>query len=554
MSYNENDWDKEHLLSFPINVKAVIAHMRQDMRDDWFPDPLSYNDLFEKADDLREVLMELLLEGNGRYEGNLRNLCNIPKKGLGIRYSLETDFYDRFIYQAICSFLIPFFDPLLSPRVLGHRYNKKRTKEKYLFKSRIELWQTFEGVTYTAITSSKALMATDVLNYFENISIDKVKESFELLIPQVKANGAEKLKIRNAINTLCELLCKWGFSKFHGLPQNRDPSSFIANVMLNSIDQKMVVLGYDYYRYVDDIRIICPDISSARRSLIELIGALRTIGMNINSSKTKILTSDSDKDLVAEFFPSLDDRSITIDNMWKSRNRRIIARSAKYIHAMIKDCIERQETQSRQFRFAVNRLIKLVDANVFDVHSSLGEELLDMIISTFIDHPASTDQYCRLICALQPLDKHFEKITDFLCDHDSAIHSWQNYHIWLTLAYHNFKSDQLIETACERLNLISNDPEVAAVFIYLSCIGETEKLIPVISQFDASWPNRHQRSFLLATKDLPQDSLKKIVEKLTIKLRNTARRATPHYYNNRPLAERKFPKIVDLYDEVTTYD
>ncbi|MCF5032482.1 RNA-directed DNA polymerase, partial [Pseudomonas syringae] len=249
--------DPLELLAFPIDIDAVLQHLKQDMRDDWFVDVLQHQDLFSNKLQLHDTLKSLLLEENGRYLGCERQAYDIPKKGLGIRYSLETDFYDRFIYQAICSYLMPFYDPLLSHRVLGHRHNKKRLSERYIFKSRIDLWKTFEGVTKTALSNDQSLLVTDLINYFENISLSAISTSFEIMLEKVSASGPEKTLIRNAIHTLCTLLARWGYNERHGLPQNRDASSFIANVVLNSVDQNMVALGYDYYRYVDDIRIIC---------------------------------------------------------------------------------------------------------------------------------------------------------------------------------------------------------------------------------------------------------------------------------------------------------
>ncbi|WP_219625473.1 hypothetical protein, partial [Vibrio parahaemolyticus] len=86
----------------------------------------------------------------GNYESGDRALYDVPKRALGLRYTLETDFYDRFLYQAICTYLIPYFDPLLSNRVFSHRFNK-HGKKKYLFKHRIELWNTFENLSYVAL-------------------------------------------------------------------------------------------------------------------------------------------------------------------------------------------------------------------------------------------------------------------------------------------------------------------------------------------------------------------------------------------------------------------
>lgn len=545
----------EDLLAFPIDVRAVLAHMKQDMRDDWFPDPIEHRDLYSNIGDLKRVILSELVEGNGLYEGNYRHLCDIPKKGLGIRYSLETDFYDRFVYQAISSFLIPYFDPLLSPRALGHRYNARREKEKYLYKPRIELWQTFEGVTYTAISSKQALLATDVLNYFENISIDLIRQSFESMLPNVKATGPEKSRIRNAITSLCLLLERWCYSERHGLPQNRDPSSFIANVVLNTIDQRMVELGYDYYRYVDDIRIVCTDDNAARKSLIELINQLRTVGMNINSSKTKILNSASTSETIAEFFPTSDDRSVAIDNMWKSRSRRIVARSAVYIAEMIKDCINDKVTQSRQFRFAVNRLIQLVDARLFDLQSRVARELVDLIIQSLPEHPASTDQYARLLGALAPNSQALGQVSRFLADSRTAIHSWQNYHLWLVLARHKFKSAYILSYAEERISQDILSPEVSAIFIYLACVEEQAHLARAAEKFSGKWPFRHQRHYLLAAKFPDQETQKNVGFQLGVKLKNTAKRAAPYFSAQQfPLIDREAPTIAELYDQISSYD
>lgn len=449
---------------------------------------------------------------------------------------------------------MPFFDPLLSPRVLGHRYNKRRKKEKYLLKPRIEMWQTFEGVTYTAITGNHSLLATDLINFFENITVGIIRTSFESLIPCIDASGPEKLRIRNAISSLCELLRRWGYSDQHGLPQNRDPSSFVANVVLNAIDHRMVDLGHDYYRYVDDIRIICPDIDSARRAMIVLVGELRTVGMNINSSKTKILTSGTTAEELSEFFPYSDDRSIAIDNMWRSRGRRVITRSAHYIAELLRDCIAKQETQSRQFRFAVNRLLHLIDANIFDIQSTLASDLLALIIDTLAEHPASADQYCRLINALDPPAESLDRVADFLCNDDAAMHPWQNYHLWLTLARRKYKSDCILDAATNRMHAKLQSPETSAIFIYLACVDEHRRLLPLVPLFDASWSYRHQRYFLLATLRLERGDLTSIIHKLGSKLKNTAKRAGPHLNaEGQPLAEREAPSLLELYDEISAY-
>jgi len=546
--------ERIEILAFPIDVPSVLKHLYRDMRDDWFEDVLQHRDLFASKQALQDVLHDVLLEGNGRYSASKRNVCDIPKKGLGVRYALETDFYDRFIYQAICSYLIPFYDPLLSPRVLGHRYDKRKRSEKDLFKGRIELWQTFEGVTKTALKNNQALFATDLINYFENITTDSIRTAFEDVIPQIKASGPEKVLIRNSINTLCELMAHWGYSERHGLPQNRDASSFVANVVLNSVDQEMVRQGFDYYRYVDDIRIICNTPRSARRAAATLISQLRTVGMNINSAKTKILTVESSTTDISEFFPGSDDRTLTIDSMWRSRSRRVIIRSTKYIFQLLQECIDSKQTQSRQFRFAVNRLIQIVEAGIFDVRDEIATQLKSLLIESLEDHAVSTDQYCRLLSILGLSLDELEKIEQFLCDHERSIHSWQNYQLWLILARGRHKTANLFALAKRRIENDITCPEVAAIFIYLRCVGEASFLEGIATSFRSTWPYYHQRNYLLATSESDRNLIKPVVAHLGPKLKGTVTRARSHFLDDVPLVERERTPMLRLYDELNPYD
>ncbi|ABM39221.1 RNA-directed DNA polymerase [Polaromonas naphthalenivorans] len=555
MSDHEDLWGAEGILGFPINCNAVLAHLKQDMRDDWFFDAIQYKDLLSTKKDLKSTLSHLLLEGNGSYTGDNRIVYDIPKKGLGIRYALETDFYDRFIYQAVCSYLIPFFDPLLSHRVLGHRYNKNRLEEKYLFKNRIELWKTFEGVTYTAFRDKKALLATDLINYFENITTEKIKEAFESKLPNIHASGKEKLKIRNAITTLCDLLVKWSYSEKHGLPQNRDSSSFIANMVLNDIDHEMKRRGYDYYRYVDDIKIICDSPRHARKILSELIKELRKVGMNINSSKTKVLTAEEKPDVLAEFFPNTDDRSTAIDNMWRSKSRRVITRSVPLICEMLKECIDKKESQSRQFRFAVNRLSMLVEAEIFDVKSEIAQSLVKIITDTLEEQPASTDQYCRILSILDLDPESLLEIEKYIANDARSIHQWQNYHLWFMLAKKKYKSDLLTMAAKDRIRNTPLSAEIPAIFIYLYCTEGSDAIKEFIPLFSNDWPYQHKRHLLFAAKNLSKEDLRPLVDHISTKIKTTIQRASPYFLSDgTPLLSIEKVNLFELYDNVNPYD
>jgi hypothetical protein len=547
-------WEKGQALGFPIRFDLVLKHLRQDMRDDWYFDCLQYDDLFKNPQEAKRIVISLLQEWNGVYRGTRSVVRNIPKKGYGERYGLETDFFDRFVYQAICSFLIPFYDKLLCHRVLSYRYDPAPQNPKYLFKNKIDRWFTFEGVTLTFVRSKRHLLVTDLSNFFENISRAQVTAALEKAIPEIRATGPEKLQIRNAINTLDRLLEQWTFSRDHGLPQNRDASAFLSNILLSFVDREMVRKGYDYYRYVDDIRILADTEIQARRALQDLIRELRKVGLNINASKTEILPPDVAPKTLTTYFPSQDSSTIAINQMWQSRSRRIVTRSVAYIFDILTQCITAGETQTRQFRFAVNRVAQIVDSGLFDVGDALSTTLLDTLSRSLSEHAVSTDQYCRLIATLDRDGRCLPALEGFLLAEEGAIHDWQNYNIWMLLGSRRHRSDKLLELADRKLREDVRSGEAAAILIWLRCVGEPEPIGRCIQCF-GDLPYQNARYFLIASSVLSEDKLEPLHGHVPICLRGTGPRAE-RYKNEEglPFAIRERPDLLNLVDEVSEYD
>lgn len=547
-------WETGQALGFPIHFDLVLKHLRQDMRDDWYFDCLQYNDLFKNPNDAKRIIISLLQEWNGVYSGTRSVVRNIPKKGYGERYGLETDFFDRFVYQAICSFLIPFYDRLLSHRVLSYRYEPAPQDPKYLFKNKIDRWFTFEGITLTFVRSNRYLLVTDLSNFFENISRAQITKALERVIPDILATGPQKLQIRNAIATLDRLLEQWTFSRDHGLPQNRDASAFLSNILLSIVDGEMAKKGYDYYRYVDDIRILADTEVQARRALQELIRELRKIGLNINASKTEILQPELSTQLLANYFPSQDSSTIAINQMWQSRSRRIVTRSIAYIFEILTTCIAAGDTQTRQFRFAVNRVAQIVDSGLFDVGDALSVTLLDTLSRSLSEHAVSTDQYCRLIATLDRDGSCLQALEAFLVDEEGAIHDWQNYNIWMLLGARRHRSDDLVALANRKLREDIRTGECAAIMIWLRCVGETATISQYIEKFSVL-PFQNARYLLIASSGLPVEELTPLYGQVPTNLKGTGARVERHTNEDGlPFSVRERPHLLNLVDEVSEYD
>ena len=547
-------WEKGQALGFPIQFDLVLKHLRQDMRDDWYFDCLQYDDLFNNPDEAKRIVLSLLEEWNGVYFGTRSVVRNIPKKGYGERYGLETDFFDRFVYQAICTFLIPYYDSLLSHRVLSYRHDPAPQNSKYLFKNKIDRWFTFEGVTLTFARSNQHLLVTDLSNFFENISRAQIIAALEMAIPDIVATGHEKLHIRNAIGTLDRLLGQWTFSRDHGLPQNRDASSFLSNILLASVDREMANKGHDYYRYVDDIRVLADTEIHARRALQDIIRELRKVGLNINASKTEILPPDVSREKLFDYFPSQDSATTAINQMWQSRSRRIVTRSIEYIFAILTSCIEAGDTQTRQFRFAVNRVAQIVESGLFDIGDALSATLLDTLSRSLSEHAVSTDQYCRLISTLDRDGQCLPALEEFLLAEERAIHDWQNYNIWMLLGSRRHRSDRLVDLADRKLRKDMRSGEAAAILIWLRCVNETALIRRCIEEF-SELPYQNARYLLIASSVLHKDDLKPLHGHVPICLKGTGPRAE-RYTNEEgiPFAKREAPDLLNLVDEVSEYD
>ncbi|MBY8201638.1 RNA-directed DNA polymerase [Vibrio fluvialis] len=546
--------EQENLLTFPIDIGVTLKHLRQDMKDDWFYDVVRYEDLLSNGKDLLKILANNLEINHGIYKSGTKIAYDVPKRALGLRYTLETDFYDRFLYQAICTFLIPYFDPLLSNRVFSHRFNKHGSS-RYLFKHRIELWNTFENLSYLGIVDNKTLLVTDLLNYFEQISIESIENAFVSMIADIKASGAEKSTIRSAISTLTALLKKWCYNERHGLPQNRDASSFIANVVLNSVDSYMVSKGYDYFRYVDDIRIICSDEMEARRALNDLIFQLRKLGLNINSKKTIILNKKSEN--IQEFFPSKDDTMTLIDTMWRSKSKKVIARSIPVLFEFLQKQIDEGETQSRPFRYCINRFKTLISSNLFDSKSVLANDIADLLIKELYKQPVSTDQFCKLLMDLDLKDAQNNAIVEYITNENIAIYGWQNYHLILLLAYKKFVSDRLILHCKSLIKQRVESPEVPACFIYLSSIGHEFEVENFINDFQESWPYQHQRFFLISLQNASKQKMSPLINKIDFRISGTIHRLKSNKkFKNETIYLKEFnsTSIDEIYDEISPYE
>jgi hypothetical protein len=74
--------------AFSPDIAEVVRQLKQDLKDDWYPDSLGYEDAL-KPDVAAELLTGCFQKNHGLYVPDDRTELNIPKKGFVLRYSLE---------------------------------------------------------------------------------------------------------------------------------------------------------------------------------------------------------------------------------------------------------------------------------------------------------------------------------------------------------------------------------------------------------------------------------------------------------------------------------
>ncbi len=530
-----------------FEADQLARQLRTDQQDDWFPDPLSFNDMVS-GDSLATKFADNLSKHQGRYAPTNRNLFNVPKANLTLRYALETGLTDRALYHGLTLFLMRFYDPLIPWNVFNHRVELKDTKNGSPFKPAIPSWKDFIGSARSALPLDGVLLSTDISNYYEHIDISQLRTTLLDLLPQVEATAVEKAQIRARIDLLLTNLSSWAYTDKRGLPQNRDASSFLANLYMQPVDKLMREKGYadTYFRYMDDIKIVCVDRFHARRALKDLILALRELHLSVNSKKTEICDGAVAKghDGVLSEGPEVVQY---LDVMWRTKAREPILRSIPQLKQLTLDLIDREEADSREFRFCINRLVKLALCQDLHVPAEFFVELTAAMIKGLITSPAATDKLTEYLAAVSTTDDDLERVAQYLRERDKAIYGWQNYRLWMLLGYKGHRSNELMDCARAIIEGTDDNSTRAGASVYAGSTGTHEDRVVIAERFGTLSSFLGQRSALVAVHELPfeatirehigphvRDDLKGVYREL--------RRSCGTYYNS--------PKRIPLTDLV----
>jgi len=330
-----------------------------DSRDDFVTDPVGHSDFASNLQDRLSHLVQEVL--NQRYRP--RNLLeiDIPKSGLSVRPGNVLPIEEAILLHTMVYLLAPLLDKKLDRAVYSYRLHpewekrvKKRNslfrevevkvpflKERTIrtispFEAWYERWPAFESDAYHAYTTEgyTHLTKTDITAYFENIDLRLLEAQIRSLL---------KREENKTIQLLFRILESWtrstsaGTSVGRGIPQGSNVSSFLANLYLVPLDRAMMQFcrthDAKWFRYVDDVKVFTKSKADAREVVFIINESLRALHLNLQGSKTEVLSGDQLKKELDN--SDLDNIGSAFDKVQKMGPRR--RSNAKKITSALKD-------------------------------------------------------------------------------------------------------------------------------------------------------------------------------------------------------------------------
>ena len=377
-------------------LTKAFAQVRADAKDDFLPDLIGYRDY---STNLNERLA-MLLQDVRTYQPSSLLSFEVPKSPYSSRPGSYLQIDDRIVYQALVGGIASLLDNHLEPRDVVFGFRVAKNPRSRLIEHNVNRWLDMRKTLRSKRSEFSYLVQTDLVGYFEHIDHRMLKTDLESL-------GVKK----PITDLLARLLAPWQTSPGHGLPQNTEPSSILANFYLNPIDKAMIRAGFRYFRFMDDMYVLSNSKLETKRALQLLTKACRERRLFLNSRKTEVIEGAH----IDEFLLEDNDHRLNIDYLIAVEN---IAQAESLLHNQIGKLGRKGNIDERELRFLLNRLRRTKDPVL--VKRSLG---------LFEDYPHLSDQisqYLSVFVSQRPTIQ--SRIFSFLSS-DANIYPWQE--MWL---------------------------------------------------------------------------------------------------------------------------
>jgi hypothetical protein len=286
-----------------LNFDLALVNCHKDFLGDWHRDPWGWPE-FDWVVTTRPEMLAARLNATGTKRVAK---VDVPKENFATRPAIVMDPVDRLIYQALVDRVSVTLSRDMAPWAFGWRLPRDQPDSGRYVPNRDE-WSWYRARLGRLSARYQAALVTDVVSFFASIPIDRISESV-----QVRSRGEVTSRLTN-------LLAGWGnVVGRSGLPQRCFASSLLANTYLRPVDDEVQRHAPVHdgrtsaARWMDDIWVFAHDVGDLRRTQLAIEAAMREIGLNIGSGKTKVLEGDGVSTAVATMEHSAVDEGLALD-------------------------------------------------------------------------------------------------------------------------------------------------------------------------------------------------------------------------------------------------
>ncbi|MEO0115867.1 MAG: CRISPR-associated endonuclease Cas1 [candidate division WOR-3 bacterium] len=224
---------------------------------------------FNEEEYAKNLEQELKAE---RYEPTPNRAFRIKKKGAGDRIVEQLSFKDLVVQQYLLRTIKPIFERFFEPESIGFRKGLSREKAIALVKQAIK-----DGFQY--------VIESDIADFFPSVDLNILNCLLEFYLP--KYDTVLKNLLSKSIRNGYVLDGKF-YPRSKGLAQGSPLSPILANLYLDSFDEKTQQWQVRLIRYADDFVILAKTRQEAETVLSKSESYLSELGLKLNLRKTAI--------------------------------------------------------------------------------------------------------------------------------------------------------------------------------------------------------------------------------------------------------------------------
>lgn len=338
-----------------LHFGRAYSNCHDDLYGDWYRDPWAWPEMKWVVRKRPDLLAARLNSDHIATAGYV----DVAKENFATRPAIVLDPVDRLIYQALVDRESMKLVGAVPPWAFVGRLHRKNPRPG-IYPRKSE-WDNYRDRLHLLVSRYRVVLKTDIVSFFSSIPIDPLVEHVQVQVGGGRVPDRLELMLR-----------RWdSLPNRSGLMQRFAASSVLAASYLRPVDDVLHRYSANVgsakgwippraVRWMDDIWLFGTKPERLRRAQLDLQDAMRSLGLNMNASKTDVLEgADAEQDIQQREHSAVDSGLAGAP------------RDVEPLNALIDRLVNKPERANRTSAKFVCR--RLRDAHVFDRVDDLAE-------------------------------------------------------------------------------------------------------------------------------------------------------------------------------------